>query len=207
MSHTTVASYNFGEQHEDDRPTSQAVGTSTCQTTNNSLYQQQRNNGSDRLNKKETMGDRKARLAALAAKAGRTKSIRSDEEEGGTNTEEKQVSLAFRNYAPASSLEEPEEGSAAKRMRMAEEETKTSALQEALQAAKSEIATRHGSGPATGGDSQAPKKINWDLKRDLEKRLAKLERRTQKAIVELLKERLEREANEEANGDDSSDLD
>lgn len=29
------------------------------------------------------------------------------------------------------------------------------------------------------------KKANWDLKRDLEKSLAKLERRTQRALIEL----------------------
>ena len=32
----------------------------------------------------------------------------------------------------------------------------------------------------------APKKVNWDLKRDVEKKLQKLNRRTQKAIAELL---------------------
>jgi coiled-coil domain-containing protein 12 len=34
----------------------------------------------------------------------------------------------------------------------------------------------------------APKKANWDLKRDIEKRLEKLERRTQRAIVEIMQE-------------------
>lgn len=32
----------------------------------------------------------------------------------------------------------------------------------------------------------APKKANWDLKRDVEKKLAKLERRTQRAILEIM---------------------
>ncbi|KJH48620.1 Cwf18 pre-mRNA splicing factor [Dictyocaulus viviparus] len=36
----------------------------------------------------------------------------------------------------------------------------------------------------------APKKIDWDLKRDIEKRLQKLERRTQKCIAELIRKRL-----------------
>lgn len=36
--------------------------------------------------------------------------------------------------------------------------------------------------------------MNWDLKRDIQGKLDKLERRTQKVIIELLKERLEREA-------------
>jgi len=34
----------------------------------------------------------------------------------------------------------------------------------------------------------APRKIDWDLKRDISKKLDKLERRTQKAILELLSE-------------------
>ena len=40
----------------------------------------------------------------------------------------------------------------------------------------------------------APRKINWDLKRDIQPKLDKLERRTQRAIVALLRERLEQEA-------------
>jgi len=31
----------------------------------------------------------------------------------------------------------------------------------------------------------APKKPNWDLRRDVEKQLAKLERRTQRALVQI----------------------
>ncbi|KHJ83022.1 Cwf18 pre-mRNA splicing factor, partial [Oesophagostomum dentatum] len=36
----------------------------------------------------------------------------------------------------------------------------------------------------------APKKIDWDLKRDIEKKLQKLERRTQKCIAEMIRQRL-----------------
>merc|ERR1712059_50251 len=39
----------------------------------------------------------------------------------------------------------------------------------------------------------APRKPDWDLKRDVAKKLDKLEKRTQKAIVELIRERLENE--------------
>lgn len=38
--------------------------------------------------------------------------------------------------------------------------------------------------------SLAPRKPDWDLKRDVAKKLAKLERQTQKAIAELIRERL-----------------
>lgn len=41
----------------------------------------------------------------------------------------------------------------------------------------------------------APRKPDWDLKRDIEKRMSKLERRTQRAIAELIRERLKGEQN------------
>ncbi|KAI8985392.1 cwf18 pre-mRNA splicing factor-domain-containing protein, partial [Pilobolus umbonatus] len=43
----------------------------------------------------------------------------------------------------------------------------------------------------------APKKPNWDLKRDVEKKLDKLERQTQRAIYQIIRTRLE--ADENAN--------
>lgn len=36
----------------------------------------------------------------------------------------------------------------------------------------------------------APRKPDWDLKRDVSKKLEKLQKKTQRAIVELLRERL-----------------
>ena len=36
----------------------------------------------------------------------------------------------------------------------------------------------------------APRKVDWDLKRDISKKLEKLERRTQRAIVELIRKEL-----------------
>lgn len=41
----------------------------------------------------------------------------------------------------------------------------------------------------------APRKPDWDLKRDISKKLEKLDKRTQKAIVELIRERLKEEDN------------
>lgn len=38
--------------------------------------------------------------------------------------------------------------------------------------------------------SIAPKRPNWDLKREMERKLAKLERRTQEAILQLTRQRL-----------------
>lgn len=41
----------------------------------------------------------------------------------------------------------------------------------------------------------APRKPDWDLKRDIEKRMAKLERRAQRAIAKLIREQLRGEEN------------
>ena len=41
----------------------------------------------------------------------------------------------------------------------------------------------------------APKKPNWDLKRDVEKKLEKLDRKTQRAIYEIIRQRLEGDSN------------
>lgn len=41
----------------------------------------------------------------------------------------------------------------------------------------------------------APQKIDWDLKREAEKRLKLLDKRTQKAIVELIRDRLKSQTN------------
>lgn len=38
----------------------------------------------------------------------------------------------------------------------------------------------------------APRKPDWDLKRDVAKKLERLERRTQKSIAELIRERLKK---------------
>jgi coiled-coil domain-containing protein 12 len=141
------------------------------------------------------MTDRKARLTALAAKAGRSKTA---DDDGA----EKQVTISFRNYAPndesllvkqqkEEEIEEPEP-------KRAKKEEK-SALEQAVELAQKEAATVVAEGNVT---RMGPKKMNADLKRDIREKLDKLERKTQRAIVSLLKERLEREA-----GQDVPDLD
>ncbi|CAG8497747.1 16960_t:CDS:2 [Funneliformis caledonium] len=47
----------------------------------------------------------------------------------------------------------------------------------------------------------APKKPNWDLKRDVEKKLAKLDKITQASIAELIRIRLQGESNENSTVD------
>jgi len=169
------------------------------------------------------MGDRKARLAALAAKAGRTK--KSDETPNGGESDHQEASegarpqsFVFRNYAPTDkalgeSVQNGEEDGdlPPKRQRVEEDDkpkSSASALQDALLEAKQEIALSAGTAGKSANAEEsaaAPKKINWDLKRGIQDKLDKLEKRTQKAIVEMLKERLEKEAMEQASSD--SDLD
>ncbi|KAK3267957.1 hypothetical protein CYMTET_19724 [Cymbomonas tetramitiformis] len=125
----------------------------------------------------ETAAERKERLKALRQAA--ELSIPVEEER----------TLKFRNYLP-----------------------KDDSLQEAkIEAAKPEEFEEPNIEPSAGLDdaidgeeaimSVAPKKANWDLRRDVAKKLEKLERRTQRAMVELMQEeekrRMEAGENEE----------
>jgi len=53
----------------------------------------------------------------------------------------------------------------------------------------------------------APKKVNWDLKRDLEQPMKKLRAMTDRAIIELIRKRVESEEGEEpSNKGEGADL-
>lgn len=170
------------------------------------------------------MEDRKKRLAALASKAGRNKAPQ-DENEAPSEQQQEQdednapSAIQFRNYTPRDpslesskkrKLDEKDEGEASKKEE--EPEKKKSALEEALEKAKQDLETGSGNEvvPAANHSNteltaMAPKKINWDLKRDIQAKLDKLEKRTQKAIVQLLKERLAKEADAAAEEDQEQD--
>jgi coiled-coil domain-containing protein 12 len=132
------------------------------------------------------MEDRKARLAALATKAGRTKKPPPSDEDASQETAPR---VNFRNYTPADPQLEQGDSDDPPAKRAKQEEK--SVLEKALEEAKADV-------PATKKEEDlsaiAPKKANWDLKRDIKPKLDKLDKRTQKAIVELLKQRLEQEA-------------
>ena len=170
------------------------------------------------------MADRKARLAALAAKAGRREEP-VDNNNGGNDQEvedkSKQPTIKFRNYIPKDAsldaqppIDDDSNKQTSKRQKTGTEQSKDtskSALEIAL--AKTSRESREAAGQnvgAPGGWSTvtpvSTKKVNWDLKRDIQHKMDKLERRTQRAIVELLRERLEKEA-AEGGGDNDSDLD
>ena len=195
------------------------------------------------------MTDRSARLAALAARAGRSQPPIDDVGGGGgggggndqaapgDGDSSKRPTLSFRNYVPKdASLDDgtkisPGDGATApptlddldgeddiklqtgKRRRTKDEKrTKTSSALE-LALARTSRESREAAGQNVGGGGWgsvtpvATRKVNWDLKRDVQRKIDKLERRTQRAIVELLRERLEREAAEGGGGrgDDDDD--
>ena len=157
------------------------------------------------------MSDRAARLKALRAKAGKAK-VTSEA------TDPKNQGLKLRNYTPSDEnlgrgdVDENDESSPASK-RQKKEETEVdkeevepkSAIDQALEEAKKAQLEMRGPGEEIAW--LAPKKINWDLKRDAQGRLDKLEKRTQKAIIGLLKERLEREAEEEGESDEEDEED
>jgi coiled-coil domain-containing protein 12 len=134
------------------------------------------------------MTDRKERLAALAAKAGRNKS--------GEDNRNDVAELKFRNYTQvlANAQPPPDERPAPKKVKTNEDKdvkiNEPTILEKALEKARHEAASVSEQQRSTS----EKKKINWDLKRDIKPKLDRLEKRTQKAIVSLLKERLENEA-------------
>ena len=129
------------------------------------------------------MTDRKDRLAALSAKAGRTKRPESAIESNETSK------LTFRNYAPnhASLVER----SLDEQVPQAKKKMKIEEARKQAQDAQDKVLKEFSNAPDAVSST---KKINWDLKRDIEHQIDKLERRTQRALVMLLKEKLKNEA-------------
>lgn len=137
------------------------------------------------------MADRKARLAALAAKAGRSKPQITEDKEQTQITDQ------------------PEEQPEAKRQKIddvdvsneqprpvedEQPEPEVDPLEQALEEAKREATLTSSTDANNTIGNLAPKKINWDLRRDVQARLDKLERKTQRVMIEILKARLDKEA-------------
>ena len=140
------------------------------------------------------MEDRKARIAALRAKAGRPKAppLTETEAQHQQHPVLQILTLLSNNNNDTTTTSLP----LSKRQRRNDNTDKTkkkeeSVLIKALRLAQAEAKRNAGGGAL---EDLAPKKINADLKREIQPKLDKLERRTQKAIVALLRERLEREA-------------
>ncbi|KAG2189401.1 hypothetical protein INT44_004543 [Umbelopsis vinacea] len=120
---------------------------------------------------------RKQRLQAL-----RKRKLQSEAKD---QTNGEKTELSFRNYTPTdeelqknTSIATPDDIK-----NTVEQETRNitkEALEEAERMHKEEIDLF----------SLAPKRANWDLKRDVEKKLETLDKRTQRAIAEIIRERL-----------------
>jgi len=152
-----------------------------------------------------TMTDRKARLAALAAKAGRNQKPMAVQESTEKKEEDKEPSDNTAEQ-PVTKRQRLDENNNEKVVTVTKESlVKTSdeisplevALKEAEKKQSKVDAANAAAGVGNGMGNIAPTKANWDLRRDIEKKLEKLERRTQRAIVEMLRARLEKEANED----------
>ena len=135
------------------------------------------------------MEDRKARIAALRAKAGRAKlPPPTDSELANKDAPVLQVvALTHNNNAMPPPAKKKQKGKQ-------EEKKELSVLEKVLRQAQAEAKSSASITPGGAMEDVAPKKINADLKREIQPKLDKLERRTQKAIVALLRERLEQEA-------------
>ena len=159
----------------------------------------------------ETREERKARLAALRASASRKREAERapselyedevvgedpQEEEGdeegslgedahtATGGEKRQVRLKFRNYQPRTAeLKE-------RRAERKEVQPLDVQVQPALESFRKRQAERE---QASNLQNLAPSKANFDLKRDVAKRLKLLERRTQEAIIQMIKEKVQTE--------------
>ena len=168
--------------------------------------------------------DRKAKLKALAARAGRIRETCNDgvnndndeQTEGSAATTKK--TIVFRNYAPTDESiiqqqqQQQQQDQPSSSPLHKKQKTKLTALQNALKEAREESTSSHGDTMHTVSTTStvknmAPKKINSDLKRDISAKLAKLEKRTQKAIVSMLRERLELEASAAVNEETEDDVD
>eukprot|EP00123_Amoebidium_parasiticum_P012016 comp21063_c0_seq2/m.28350 comp21063_c0_seq2/g.28350 ORF comp21063_c0_seq2/g.28350 comp21063_c0_seq2/m.28350 type:complete len:158 (-) comp21063_c0_seq2:438-911(-) len=118
--------------------------------------------------------DRKARLLALRAQVKGEKRPHSEVEEEGA--------IKLRNYKPQNEDMAVGEPAAPEQPKLALVE------QDKVDESEPFVDT-------VDITKLAPRKPTWDLKRDLEKKIQKLERRTQRAIAELVAERLRAQAN------------
>ncbi|KAM7174611.1 coiled-coil domain-containing protein 12 isoform 1-T2 [Macrochelys suwanniensis] len=103
------------------------------------------------------------------------KQFREDDEEDATKHKE----LKLRNYVPE------DEDLKKRKVPQAKPASVEDKVKDQLEAAKPEPIIEE-----VDLANLAPRKPDWDLKRDVAKKLEKLEKRTQRAIAELIRERL-----------------
>jgi len=119
---------------------------------------------------------RKARLAALRRK------------KHGQNTEEDQpmeeITLSRRNFDPATRT--------LRKRTFEDDQEMEDTVEKNVDGLAEQIIVEDEQRKAEDLDllNIAPKRINWDLKREMERKAAKLERHTQEAIYKLIRQRL-----------------
>ncbi|KAJ3314835.1 Coiled-coil domain-containing protein 12 [Boothiomyces sp. JEL0838] len=107
---------------------------------------------------------------------------------------EEQVELTFKSYTPENQelqtyvKEAPKFGPESKNV-VDTVETRAEKMKEQIMEEESKR------NPELDLNNLAPKKPNWDLKRDLEKRLERLDKMTMIAVSDLIRERLKKEGN------------
>ncbi|XP_057968188.1 uncharacterized protein LOC131157809 [Malania oleifera] len=123
---------------------------------------------------------RRERLSALRAAQellsnpdGDSVQVEANNEDGGEATEDVNPNMKFRNYLPHD--KQLQEGKLDAPV-LPKFEDPVTVLPPALEKKEDPFV------------NIAPKKPNWDLRRDVQKKLDKLERRTQKAIFQLMEE-------------------
>ncbi|CAL1611258.1 unnamed protein product [Knipowitschia caucasica] len=127
---------------------------------------------------------RKERLKALRSKQLHGQEQDDDEPENKRaaleeNTEDKHKELKLRNYTPE------DEELKDRQIPKAKPASVEDKVKDQLEAANPEPIIEE-----VDLANLAPRKPDWDLKRDVAKKLEKLERRTQRAIAELIRDRL-----------------
>ncbi|CAG8525880.1 2515_t:CDS:2 [Paraglomus brasilianum] len=120
----------------------------------------------------ETSKQRKARLEAFRKRKAETITNTGEENESNENSK----TLSFRNYTP---LNEDVRANSIVKITKPEDIGDDTVEKTAQQIDLFNL---------------APRKPNWDLKRDVEKKLQKLERRTQASIAQLIRMRLQGES-------------
>ena len=130
---------------------------------------------------------RQARLKALKKKAGGNsdappaKRAREDDEDADVEEEAPKPVLKFRNYKPQDvDLKD-------KQLPRAKPTDVTEHVSEQLESVKEKSIEQ------VDLLNLAPRKPDWDLKRDIAGKLEKLQRRTQRAIVDIVRQRLAEE--------------
>ncbi|XP_078518686.1 coiled-coil domain-containing protein 12 [Lissotriton helveticus] len=144
---------------------------------------------------------RKERLKALRSKQLKTKEDGEPEnkhfkEEGEEEADIKHREIKLRNYTPEDEILKQRQVPQAKPASVEEK------VKDQLEAAKPEPVIEE-----VDLANLAPRKPDWDLKRDVAKKLEKLEKRTQRAIAELIRERLKGQEDDLASAVESAKQD